>query len=54
MVEDTEAERAMMKDDIARGLCPAHLYPMRFYGMDEAEARALVAQASAPAFPEEL
>ncbi|MBR3384922.1 MAG: hypothetical protein IKG69_06950 [Atopobiaceae bacterium] len=54
VVEDTEAERAMMKDDIARGLCPAHLYPMRFYGMDEAEARALVAQASAPAFPEEL
>ena len=54
VVEDTEAERAMMKDDIARGLCPAHLYPMRFYGMDEAAARALVAQAAAPAFPEEL
>ena len=56
VVEDTEAERAMMKDDIARGLCPAHLYPMRFYGMDEAEARALVAQAptAAPPVPEEL
>lgn len=54
VVEDTEAERAMMKDDIARGLCPAWLYPMRFYGMGEAEARALVAQAAVPAFPEEL
>lgn len=51
VVEDTEAERAMMKDDIARGLCPAWLYPMRFYGMDEDAARALVGQA---AFPEEL
>ena len=56
VVEDTEAERAMMKDDIARGLCPAHLYPMRFYGMDEDDARALVAQSAmaAPPVPEEL
>jgi hypothetical protein len=31
-----------MKDDISRGLCPAYLYPMRYYGMDEDAARALV------------
>ena len=42
VVEDSEAERALMKDDIARGLCPAWLYPMRYYGMPEDEARALV------------
>lgn len=54
VVEDTDAERDRMKDDIARGLCPAWLYPMRYYGMDEAEARALVSQAQAPAYPEEL
>ena len=52
VVEDTEAERAMMKDDIARGLCPAWLYPMRYYGMDEAEARALVGYGAG--VPEEL
>lgn len=42
IVEDTATERAVMKDDISRGLCPAYLYPMRFYGMSEEEARALV------------
>lgn len=42
VVEDTAAERALMKDDIARGLCPAHLYPMRYYGLSEEDARALV------------
>ena len=42
VVEDTGTERAMMKDDIARGLCPAWLYPMTYYGMDEASAKALV------------
>ncbi len=48
VVEDTGTERAMMKDDIARGLCPAWLYPMTYYGMDEASAKALVgAQAMA-------
>lgn len=52
VVEDTEAERAMMKDDIARGLCPAHLYPMRYYGMDELEARRLVG--SPGGIPEEV
>lgn len=52
VVEDTEAERALMKDDIARGLCPAWLYPMRYYGMDELEARRLVG--SFDGVPEEV
>lgn len=52
VVEDSEAERALMKDDIARGLCPAWLYPMRYYGMDEAEARRLVG--SFDSSPEEV
>lgn len=47
VVTDTEAERATMKDDIARGLCPAWLYPARYYGMDEAEARAFTGDAAA-------
>lgn len=44
VVEDTASERAMVKDDIARGLCPPWLYPMRYYGMGEAEARELTAR----------
>ena len=43
VVEDTASERATMKDDIARGLCPPWLYPMRYYGLAEAEARELTA-----------
>lgn len=41
-VEDTKAARDLMKDDIARGLCPAWMYPMRYYGMSEEDARAFV------------
>jgi A118 family predicted phage portal protein len=51
IVEDTATERAQMKDDIARNLAPAWLYPMRFYGMSEDEARALVD--ATPKLPEE-
>lgn len=41
VIEDEASERATMKDDIARGLAPAWLYPVRYYGMGETEARAL-------------
>jgi len=51
IVEDTATERALMKDDISRGLAPAWLYPVRYYGMDEASAKALVG--SQQAVPEE-
>lgn len=51
VVTDTEAERATMKDDIARGLCPAWLYPAKYYGMDEAEARAFTGD-GAPGLPD--
>lgn len=44
IVEDTATERAQMKDDISRGLCPAWLYPARFYGMSEEEAKALTGE----------
>ena len=52
IVEDTATERNLMKDDISRGLCPAYLYPMRYYGMDEDAARALVG--AQQAVPEEV
>ena len=51
IVEDTATERALMKDDISRGLAPAWLYPVRYYGMSEDEAKALVG--SQQAVPEE-
>ena len=44
VIVDEETERAAMKDDIARGLCPAWVYPVRYYGMGEAEARALTGE----------
>ena len=54
IMEDTETERQTMKDDIARGLCPAWLYPATYYGMSEEEARALTGEAAAAAeIPEE-
>lgn len=59
IVEDTATERATMKDDISRGLCPAWLYPVTYYGMSEDEARELVgaqvqtAQGYPQAVPEE-
>ena len=54
IMEDTETERQTMKDDIARGLCPAYLYPMAYYGMDEAAARELTGETAAGRVPEEL
>lgn len=54
IMEDTETERQTMKDDIARGLAPAYLYPMAYYGMDEAAARALTGETAAGRVPEEL
>lgn len=51
IVTDTASERAMMKDDIARGLCPPWLYPMRYYGLSKTEAKALTSGAG---FPEEM
>ncbi len=39
---DTEQERATMKDDIARGLCPAWFYPNRYYGLSEVDSKELV------------
>ena len=53
VVEDTATERANMRDDIARGLCPAWLYPMRYYGMSEADAKALVGWAVTASYGEE-
>ena len=54
IVEDTATERATMKDDISRGLCPAWLYPATYYGMSEDEAKELVgAQPGQTAVPEE-
>lgn len=54
IIEDTATERATMKDDIARGLCPAWLYPMRYYGLSESEARRLTGDGLAPeGIPEE-
>ena len=52
VIVDEETERAAMKDDIARGLCPAWVYPVRYYGMGEADARALTGEGDgAPGLP---
>ena len=45
VIEDTQAARTQMKDDIARGLCPRWRYLARFYGMTEEEARAFTGEA---------
>lgn len=51
---DTETERSVMKDDIARGLAPAYLYTAKYYGVDEAEARRITGEAQAEAALGEL
>lgn len=44
VIEDSQTQRATMKDDIARGLCPAYLYPMRYWGLSERQARELTGE----------
>ncbi len=54
VIVDQETERATMKDDIARGLCPAWYYPVRYYGMSEDEAKAMTGESLASmGIPEE-
>lgn len=43
-IVDTETQRAAMKDDIARGLCPRWRYLVDYYAMDEQEARAFTGE----------
>lgn len=53
-IVDTETERAVMKDDVSRGLAPAWQYTAKYYGVDEAEARQITGEAQAEAELEEL
>ena len=45
VVEDADAERETMKDDVARGLCPKWRYVAKYYGMSEDEAREFTGEA---------
>ena len=45
VVEDADAERETMKDDVARGLCPRWRYVAKYYGMSEDEAREFTGEA---------
>lgn len=45
VVEDADAERETMKDDVARGLCPKWRYVAKYYGMGEDEAREFTGEA---------
>ena len=47
-IVDTETERALMREDVARGLVPAWLYAAKYYGMTDDEARAVPAAVSFP------
>lgn len=47
VVEDADAERETMKDDVARGLCPRWRYVMKYYDLSEAEAREFTGEAGA-------
>lgn len=44
VVEDADAERETMKDDVARGLCPRWVYVAKYYGMSDEEARAFTGE----------
>lgn len=46
VVEDADAERETMKDDVARGLCPKWRYMSKYYGMSEDEAREFTGEAA--------
>lgn len=45
VVEDADAERETMKDDVARGLCPKWRYVSKYYNMSEEEAREFTGEA---------
>lgn len=44
VVEDADAERETMKDDVARGLCPKWRYVAKYYGMSDKEAQAFTGE----------
>lgn len=50
IITDTQAEKAMMLDEIAAGVVPKWKYLVEFYGMAEEEARAALAGQEPPAF----
>lgn len=53
VVEDADAERETMKDDVARGLCPRWRYVMKYYDLSEAEAREFTGESGDVALPAE-
>lgn len=46
VVEDADAERETMKDDVARGLCPKWRYVAKYYNMSDEEAREFTGESS--------
>nr|DAF37448.1 MAG TPA: portal protein [Caudoviricetes sp.] len=44
VISDDKADRDMMKDDIARGLCPKWKYLVKYQGMSEEDAKAFTSE----------
>ena len=54
VITDDKADRDMMKDDIARGLCPKWKYLTKYQGMSEEEAKTYTGETSGVALDVEI
>lgn len=54
VISDDKADRDMMKDDIARGLCPKWKYLVKYQGMSEEDAKAFTGETGGVALDEDL
>lgn len=54
VISDDKADRDMMKDDIARGLCPKWKYLVKYQGMSEEDAKAFTDEVSNVSLDAEL
>lgn len=54
VISDDKEARDLMKDDIARGLCPKWCYLEKYYGMSEKEARQFTAELGNTSLPLEI
>lgn len=54
VISDDKADRDMMKDDIARGLCPKWKYLVKYQGMSEEDAKAFTSETGGVALDADL
>ena len=54
VISDDKADRDMMKDDIARGLCPKWKYLVKYQGMSEEDAKAFTSETGSVALDADL